>query len=288
MYDPFYRDETARRTFFDRYAFTAEVSFRPVSPLQTEGLATGLDPFGLSLRFDYQLAQRFDLSVLMDAAGSASGRKLSVNWVALKYYRTVETRDYAFRLAVDPSFDGRSGFPQMDLAFLYTSFMTPTLSTDFGIGVRRVRIGYQQIINTPPPVIDPDDPIITPPPSTREVIRTRAIGWEMHLMMNYNLLFDLAGSNLFVTLLGEGGTYDLVEWSPEDSNTPNPGNLNEEDARSTLTFRGGVLWARTGLDWERPNYQLAPFLGVPLLQWAPNDGEWPTARLRVGVRFMLR
>ena len=273
LYDPFYRNETARRVFFDRYAFTAEVSYRPAGSLQDDGFPSpNADPLALALRFDYQLGQRFDLSVLMDAVGGTSGRKLSVSWIALKYYRTVDRQDYAFRLAVDPASDGRVGFPQMDLAFLYTSLMTPALSTDFAIGLRRIRIGYQQL--------DPDEPLATVTQADREVVRTRALGWEVHVMSTYNILFDPAGSNLFVTFLGEGGRYDLVELGAV---APTP-----ENTRSTTTFRGGVFWIRTGIELDRPNYQLAPYLAVPVKQWAPTEGVWPTSRLHVGLRLMLR
>jgi len=284
IYDPFYRDETARRTFFDRYAFTGEISYRPAGLLQSDGLRTpGADPLGLSFRFDYQFATRFDLSVLMDAAGNTSGRTLSINWIALKYYRTVEVTDYALRLAVDPSSDGRSGFPQMDFAFLYTTLMTPDLSTDFAVGLRRVRIGYHQLVPTDPlPPPDPDDPIVSAQPADLEVLRSRARGWEMHMMMSYNIHFDPAGSNLFVTFLGEGGKYDLVEWTSSTE-------ITSEDAdRSVLDYQGGILWVRSGLEIERPSYQFKPFLSIPLAQWAPEAGEWPRSRLHIGVQMMLR
>ena len=291
VYDPFYRDETARRIFFDRYAFTAEVSYRPAGFIQGDGdiPSPNADPLALGLRFDYQLASSFDLSILMDAVGGISGRQLSINWVALKYYRTVETEDYAFRLAVDPSSDGRAGFPQMDLAFLYTSLVAPTVSTDFALGLRRVRIGYQQLVRVDAPPPDVNDPLVTTAPE-RELIRTRALGWEVHLMMTYNILFDPAGSNLFVTLLGEGGRYDLIELGAVRGRAGPLGenDLGEDAPRATTRFRGGVVWARTGLEIDRPSYQFAPYLAVPLQQWKPREGEWPRARLHIGVRFMIR
>ncbi|QXD15478.1 hypothetical protein GQ464_000555 [Rhodocaloribacter litoris] len=286
VYDPFYRDETARRIFFDRYALTAEVSYRPAGFIQSDGdiPSPNADPFALGLRFDYQLSSRFDLAILMDAVGGTAGRKLAVNWVALKYYRTVDTQDYAFRLAVDPASEGRVGFPQMDLAFLYTSPASPTLTTDFALGLRRIRIGYQQLVRLEVPPPDPDDPVVTTP-ADRALIRTRALGWEAHLMMSYNILFDPAGSNLFVTFLGEAGRYDLIELGEVG---PDGRLVDADGERTTTRFRGGVIWVRTGLEFDRPAYQIAPYMAVPLRQWHPDEGEWPSARLHIGARLMLR
>ncbi|GIV57567.1 MAG: hypothetical protein KatS3mg042_0480 [Rhodothermaceae bacterium] len=286
VYDPFYRDETARRIFFDRYALTAEVSYRPAGFIQADGdiPSPNADPLAVGLQFDYQLSDRFDLGILVDAVGGTVGRQLTVNWVMLKYYRTSELRDYAFRLAIDPSSDGRVGFPQMDLAFLYTTPASPVVMTDFALGVRRVRIGYQQLVRLEVPPPDPGDPIVTAP-ADRALIRTRALGWEMHLMMTYNILFDPAGSNLFVTLLGEVGRYDLIELGQVG---PDGKLVGTDGERTTTHFRGGVIWARTGLEFDRPSYQVAPYLAVPLQQWSPDEGEWPRARLHVGARLMLR
>ncbi len=286
LYDPFYRDESARRTFYDGYALTAEASYRPAGFIQGNGdlPSPNADPLALSLRFDYELSSRLDLGFLIDAVGGTAGRQLTVNWVTLKYFRTVDTQDYAFRLAVDPSADGQVGFPQMDLGFLYTSLVSPTLSTDFGFGVRRVRIGFQKFVRLDAVPIDPEDPLVTSQPPEQDVIRTRALGWEMRLMTTYNLLFDPAGSNLFVTFLGEAGRYDLIEL----------GSVREDvvdetaEPASRRVFRGGVAWVRTGIELERPGFQFAPYLAVPMAQWAPSEGQWPSARLHVGVRFMLR
>ena len=286
LYDPFYRDETARRTFFDRYALSAEVSYRPAGFIQGNGdlPSPNADPLAVSVRFDYELSKMFNLGFLIDAVGGTAGRQLTVNWVTLKYFRTVDTRDYAFRLAVDPSADGQVGFPQMDLAFLYTSLVTPALSTDFGIGVRRVRIGFQQFIRLDSPPPDPLDPLVTSQPPAQDVIRTRALGWEIHAMTTYNILFDPAGSSLFVTLLGEAGRYDLIALGSVRSEAADV----SAGGPSRTRFQGGVVWARTGIKLERPGFQLAPYLAVPMGQWTPSEGRWPSSRLHVGVRFMIR
>ena len=94
---------------------------------------------------------------------------------------------------------------------------------------------------------------------------------------SYNILFDPAGSNLFVAVLGQGGNYDLVEWAESES-----------DDRSASAYRGGVIWLRSGLEIERPGYRFAPYLSLPVKHWQPSSGEWPTPRAHVGIRLMLR
>ncbi len=280
LFDPFYRDEIARRTFYDRYAFTADVSYRPAGTVQGDGLPATSGDLGVSFRFDYQLGPRFDLGALVDASGSNNGRTLALNWIVLKYYGTAETSDYALRLAVDPSADSRSGFPQADLAFLYTSPLGPAFTSDFALGMRRVRIGFQELV---PVEVEPPgegDPLVTP--LTRfEATYARAVGWEVHALMRYNMLFDPAGSNMFVALLGESGDYTLLEWGPGTATT------SDTAARTTTSYRGGVIWARFGLELQRPSYRLAPYAALPVQQWAPAE-DGPRARFHAGVQLMLR
>lgn len=284
MFDPFYRGETAVRTFHNQYAVTAELSFRPPGLLQGESSLSapgvGVNPLGLSLNVDYQLGSRLDLGAFIDATGSAAGRTLGLSWITLKYFKHQEGTDYAIRLALDPSSDGRSGFPQADLGFLYTSALSPQVTADFAFGVRRVQIGFQELVPSEPVPLDPGDPVVTAPGASNELLRGRARGWEVHASWSHNILFDPAGSNLFVALLAEGGTYDMVEWKAESG--------GGESARSITEYRGGTLWARSGIEIERPGYQLAPFLSIPFRQWEPNEGEWPKARVRLGLSLMLR
>ncbi len=265
MFDPFYRGESASRTFYDSYAVTAELSYRPRGLLQGDdavggGLASGIgsDPVGLNLLFEYQLTPSLDAGAYVDASGSAAGRTLGINWLQLKYFRHEEGTDYAIRLAVDPSSDARGGFPQMDLGFLYESLLSPTVSTDFAIGVRRVHVGFQELT------------------TDNLLLRNRAIGWEMHVSTSYRIVFDPAGSNMFIHGLVQGGSYDLVEW------------VAGQAERSSTDYQGGVIWLRSGLDIKRPSYQFEPYLSIPVSQWAPSEGEWPRNRARVGVRFMIR
>lgn len=291
--DPFYRNETARRDFFDRYALTGEVSYRS-GGAQEEGLTAASD-LAFRASFDYELFSRLDLGVIVEAVGGDGGRRVALSWLVLKYYHHLETSDYAFRVAVDPSSGGQVGFPQVDIAFLYTSLFTPLLSSDFALGVRRVNLGYVQFV--PPERLPADGPLyLRPQPSLRF---TRALGTELHLMLNYNLHFDPAGSNLFFGLLGEGSEYDVIETERPQGGLGGDlvpiGNAEGLDGSvSAVTetrtpFRGGVIWARAGLEFKRPSYQISPFMAVPLQQWQPDDDEqWPQARLHVGLQMMLR
>lgn len=286
--DPFYRTETARRDFYDHLALTGEISYRNGATLQDDGIAAASD-LALRLRLDYQVAPRLDVGAVFDAVGGNGGRRVMLSWVVLKYYRYFEQSDYAFRLAVDPSSDGLVGFPQVDVAFLYTSLLSPLLSTDFAMGVRRVNLGYAQI---QPPALPEGGPFVFKPRTS--VLVTRALGSELHLMMNYNLHFDPAGSNLFIGLLGEGGQYELVETERgREAGGGALGDLETIDAGGSAVeqrtpFRGGAVWARGGIEFKRPSYQILPFVSVPLQQWNPEDGDWPVARLHAGVQLMLR
>lgn len=282
MFDPFYRGELAARTFYDTYALTAELTYRPPGFLQADetigGASPGIgaEPIGLNLLFEYRLASAVDVGAYIDASGNAAGRSLDLSWLMLKYHRHRDGVDYAVRLAVDPSSDARGGFPQMDLGFLYGAALAPTVSTDFGIGVRRVRMGFQELVPVTPEPMDDNafEPI--PPSPVTELLRGRAVGWELHMTTSYRVVFDPGGSNLFLLALAQTGSYDLVEWTVADGN------------RTTTGYRGGVVLLRSGLEISRPSYVFMPYLSVPLTQWAPDSGEWPSSRARIGVRFMLR
>lgn len=284
MFDPFYRGETAVRTFYDQYAVTAELSYRPSGLFQSHSSISsptvGLNPIGLNVHIDYQLSNHLDLGAFVDATGSAAGRTLGLSWVTLKYFKNQEGTDYAIRLALDPSSDGRSGFPQADLGFLYTSALSNQVTSDFAIGIRRVQIGFQEIVPSVPSPINPGDPIVKSPGATNELLRGRARGWEVHASWSYNILFDPAGSNMFISMMAEGGTYDMLEWMV--GTDANPENRSQTD------YRGGTVWVSSGIEIERPSYQFAPFLSVPFRQWAPSEGEWPTSKVRLGLRLMLR
>lgn len=286
MFDPFYRGESAVRSFYERTAVAAELSYRPPGLLQADATPSGtvsnigVDPIGLNIRFEYKLNARFDAGMFVDATGNGAGRALDLSWIMLKYFKHQEGTDYAIRLAIDPSSDGRSGFPQADLAFLYTAPMSATVTSDFGIGIRRVQIGFQELVPSTPVPVQPGDPMVSAPGAANEVLRGRARGWEVHVSWSHNILFDPAGSNLFFALLAEGGTYDMVEWIVDQD--------AKQNNRRVTDYKGGVIWIRSGLKIERPSYQFTPFLAIPFRQWAPSEGEWPRARVRLGLSFMLR
>ena len=297
QYDQLYRSEQSQRTFYGGYALTAEVAYRNAGSLQGEGLQVlESNPLGLSFRLDYQFSRRLDLSAVVDAAGNSTRRGLSLSWLVFKYYEQREGSSFALRLAVDPSFDGRVGFPQIDIAWLSSTMVTPLSSTDFAFGLRRVRLGYEQWVLAEPGLSNGfvlhGDGIL---PSTRndlDVIYTRALGWEFHLMFGYNFRIDPAGSNIFVSLLGQAGNYDLLETSYDE---PFLGMLDlaaatslRQEITTSRDYLGGAVWARAGIEFNRPNFQILPYIGLPLRQWVPGDGDWPRSRRQVGVRLMLR
>ena len=286
IYDPFYRNESARRPFYDGFALTGEVSYRPLGELQGEDPTLDANPLGLALRLDYELNDHLDVGAIVDASGA--GRTLSWSWVVLTYHRTQDYDDYAFRLALDPSSDGRVGFPQADLAFVASSLLSPIFSSDFALGLRRVQRGYRQYLPLDP--ADADDGV-TPPatPRTYEVNYNRAFGWEVHLMMNYSLHLSPSGTKFYAGLVADRGQYEVHRMANGDVVTPGLASAKGADDTTRVVredYRGGVLWLRPGFEYSRPTFRLTPFLNVPLVQWTP-DGH-PRARPHLGVSLMLR
>ncbi len=284
MHDALYREETARRVFFDTYALSGEIAYRPTaaSPRDGEGTAPGVDPLGLSFRFDYQLAQQLDLGAIVGTTGGRTGRSLSVNWVVLKYYQYEQGVDYSFRLAVDPASGGLAGFPQMDAALIVTSPLTPRLFNDVALGVRRVRTGYDRWVRLESEA--PDAPAF-------DAVRTQVTGWELHAMVSYGLHFDPAASNVFVTFLAEAGDYHLLETdaAPEEATDETAAAPPVPSADPLVTdYQTGVLWIRSGLEINRPGFRISPFIGLPLAQWSTEPDETLRARLSAGLRLMLR
>ncbi len=291
--DPFYRGETARRAFFDGYALSGQIAYRPTGATAArEGTPrAGVDPLGLTFRFDYQLASQLDLGAILDASGGRNGRALSVSWVVLKYYDYAEGTDIAFRLAVDPASDGLVGFPQMDVALLTTSLLTPFITNDLAVGMRRVRMGYERWVRSDSDEKATADYAPAPGPDF-DVVYTRVMGWELHLMTSYKYHFDPAGSYISFSLLAEGGEYELYEASRSDEAPGAAGPAGAGEAASepalTTTFQSGVLWLRSGIEYSRPSYQVNPFIGIPVVQWISTDEEGVRARLNAGLRLTIR
>lgn len=283
VHDPFYQSETARRAFYDGLAATGEVSYRTNTSVT---LPSTTPAIGLSFRLHYRLTPRIDLNAFWDAAGTTTGRTIVLSWVGLKYYWTVDGFDYAFRLAVDPASDGRVGFPQLDVAFISTRAFSPILSSDFAVGVRRVRKGFRQFVPAESALVE-DGPLVVAPNAPSQFIDTRALGMELHFMWSYNLIFDPAASNLFVSVMGEGGQYSLFETTFEGVQPDiADADLEDENELGATDYRGGVVWMRSGIEYNRPSYQVIPFMSIPLKQWAPEDDE--PARMQLGLRLMLR
>jgi hypothetical protein len=279
--DPFYQDESARRDFFGGLAVSGEVGYRPASLLQPA--AEGQAPSGalaLSAQLDYALHPQVDLSAIVDLSGGVGRGPVGLSWVVVKPYWHNESTDYALRIAVDPVSEGGLGFRQTDVAFLATASLSPTLTHDLALGVRRVRTGYE---TRPLDEADADGGSVSELIGDGE--RVRVLGQELHGAWGYNVLFDPAGSRLSFQLLAEAGDYKLLSTSAP------PLDLGTEAGEERV--RGGVGWLRAGIELNRPSYLLAPYVTIPLLTWADVRGE-PVRhgprpdRARIGVRLTLR
>jgi hypothetical protein len=297
--DPSYGGETARRAFYGGFALSGEAAYRDADLL---GLADAGAPAGavaLSGRLDYALLPQVDLSLVADFSGGVGRGPLGLSWVVVKPYWHNEMTDYAVRLAVDPAAEGRLGFRQTDVSFLSTTALSPEVTSDFSLGVRRVRTGYIDAlaldeqafgVRSTPGLPDPDAPTDGPSGPVLAALATdpagvRLVGQELRASWGYNVLFDPAGSRLAFGLTGEVGDYALVS---SGTDAPDGG-----ETAGVERIQSGIGWARAGLEFSRPTYQLAPFLSVPLVTWATVRGE-PVRhgprpeKLRLGLRVTLR
>jgi hypothetical protein len=198
----------------------------------------------------------------------------------VKPYWFNDNTDYAVRIAVDPASEGGLGFRQTDVAFLTTTTHAPTVTSDFAIGLRRVRTGYTADEATLEQAL-PESP---EPAGSASLLaaegQVRVIGREVHATWGYNVLFDPAGSHLAVALLAEAGDYRLIPTGTETES-------GEDRVRS------GIGWLRAGVEWSRPSYLISPYMAIPLVTWADVQGE-PVRngprpeRTRFGLRLMLR
>src|SRR5690606_36412156 len=169
---------------------------------------------------------------------------------------------------------------QMDVALLSTRMLSPVFTNDFALGLRHVRMGFRQFV--PGAQTTSGEPAF---------LNTQALGLEVHAMSSYNVIFDPASSNLFVSLVAEAGQYSLFE-SPlfQDPylQVPVLSQSAPEEGFAEEKYRGGVVWVRSGIEYNRPSYQFLPFLNVPLKQWKPREGNWHEVRIHIGFRLMLR
>lgn len=283
--DPFYRGEAAQRAFEGGFAVSAEAAIRDTDLLGVAEPGAPASPLALSGRLDYALLPQVDLSLVADLSGGVGRGPLGLSWVVVKPYWRNERTDYAVRVAVDPASEGGLGFRQTDVAFLSTTALSPDVSTDVTLGIRRVRTGYTSALDTTGALDLGGDAgsLFRPGPDGDGV---RVVGQELRVSWGYNVVFDPAGSRLSIGFVGEAGDYALVRAPGDGGAAEAAGGLRER-------IRSGIGWLRTGLEFSRPSYQFAPFLSVPLVTWADVRGE-PVRygprpeKLRAGVRVTLR
>lgn len=282
--DPFYQDESARRDFYGGIALSGEVGYRQGSLLQPASeVGSAAGTLALSAQLDYALLPQVDLSAIIDLSGGVGRGPVGLSWVILKPYWHNEGTDYAVRIAVDPASEGSLGFRQTDVAFLSTSALSPTLVSDFAVGLRRVSAGYD---TNPLNVVEADPDGAFTAALIANTDRVRLIGKELHASWGYNAVFDPGGSRISVALLGEAGDYTLVSAHATADETG-------QETASEERVRSGIAWLRTGLEFSRPSYQLAPYISVPLVTWASVRGE-PVRhgprpdRARFGLRVTFR
>jgi len=307
MDDPFYRDETARRDFYDGIAVTGRFHYRPAGTITSgstpmlsmvpgssgmnvhEGAATTTQTgsIGLTFSLDYELAQQLDVSAVFDAIGGTPGSSLSLSWVSIKRYWFANGTDFALRLAFDPRPANTStaslGLRQIDLAAMIHAGIRKNVSVDMLAGVRQVRIGFERLVSTGS---------ITPALAEvgeqqafhSDLTLTRAAGYELHLLVQTNVHFNKADSHIFAAALFEGGRYDLEEHL---LSVLARGDTDLEKSE----YAGHVLWLRSGVRWNRPSYQIAPFLSFPMALWKTGDDQLDgrgRVRTSLGVSLTLR
>jgi len=297
--DPFYQEETARRGFYDGFAVQADVAYRGNEPTVASGAA--VRPLALGLRLDYALARQLDVSAVFDVSSGldagANGSPVRLSWVVVKPYWRHGHTDYAIRVAVDPSADGGFGFRQTDIAYLSSSNLSPMLSTDLVLGLRRTRVGFERL------EISSDTRLASLLPATQrtlpEIVRSRATGIEGHFMWGYRFFLHPGGTHIFTTFSGEAMAYTLITSTLNTEDTA-PRDLNDApagDAAITLTdegrLRGGVGRLHVGAEYTRPSFIVAPYVSLPLFRVVEFEGDSRTwgPRLdhtRLGLRFTVR
>ena len=277
--DPFYRGEAAQRSFDGEFAVSAEAAVRDADLLGVAEPGTPASPLAFSGRVDFALLPQVDLSLVADLTGGVGRGPMGLSWVVVKPYWRNESTDYAIRVAVDPASEGGLGFRQTDVAFLSATTLSPDVTTDVALGIRRVRTGYTLAADAVVAGEIGADAFLTTAAGEDGV---RVVGQELRVSWGYNVVFDPAGSRLALGLVAEAGDYALVR----------AGGPTEDD-RGRERIRSGIGWLRAGLEFSRPAYQLAPFMSIPLVTWADVRGE-PVRygprpeKLRAGIRVMLR
>ena len=289
--DPSYGGETARRGFYGGFALSGEAAYRDADLIGFAG-SGALADLALSARLDYALLPQVDLALVADLSGAAQNGRMGLSWVVVKPYWHNEGTDYAVRLAVDPVNEGGLGFRQTDVAFLSTTALSPTVTTDLSLGVRRLRTGYSSVAGDAAVVEPTSEGVATEArvASDGGPTRSRLVGQSLRASWGYNVLFDPAGSRLTFGLLAEAGDYTVVATHGPDEAAD---GLSTREQESSDEVRSGVGWIRAGLEFSRPAYQLAPFASVPVVTWADVQGESVRhgprlEKFRLGLRVTLR
>jgi hypothetical protein len=293
--DPFYQEETARRGFFDGFALQADLAYRGMQPLVAIGAT--VSPLALSMRFDYALTQHVDISAVVDASsgfdGSVERAPARISWLIIKPHWRDGQSDYAVRLAVDPAGDGGFGFRQTDLAFVSTTYLSPTLSTDMAVGIRRVRAGFERVEFQDEPVDRASYQLALADDPRPEIIRSRASGTEIHVMWGYRYWLNPSGSHVVTTVSAEGMQYALIS----TSSVAQDGSALEDAGRGLDSPEGrtwgGMARLNLGIEYSRPSFLLTPHFGLPLFRWIQLPDETvafgPRAdHSRFGLRVTLR
>ncbi len=294
--DPAYGGETARRGFYGGFALSGEASYQDAEVGAT-GAAAGSD-LSLSARLDYALLPQVDLALVADLTGGVQNGPLGLSWVVVKPYWHNEMTDYALRVAIDPASEGGLGFRQTDVTFLSTTALTPNVTSDLSVGLRRVRTGYTPLDEQDlPGAAEPTADVF----SVAQIVaaepteRARLVGQEIRGSWGYNVLFDPAGSRFALGLVAEAGDYAIVHTRFNMDPLVGGGEAvaDEEDQSNADRIRVGTGWVRAGLEFSRPSYQVAPFVSLPVVRWSDNEVgpelEGPRVqRFKFGLRLTLR
>ncbi|MEM1115187.1 MAG: hypothetical protein AAF845_06945 [Bacteroidota bacterium] len=289
--DPSYGGETARRAFYGGFAVSGEAAYRDGDLLGVPRFATAGSDLALAARLDYALLPQVDVAVVADLMNGVRNGSTGLSWVIVKPYWRNEMTDYAVRVAVDPASEGGLGFRQTDVTFLSTTALSPAVTSDLTLGVRRVRTGYVRVDESAF-VESPDDLGGSARLAASGPERERLVGQEVRASWGYNVLFDPAGSRLTLGLAAEAGDYAIVRSGGPTFSTDDAGADPEAEPASER-IRSGIGWMRMGMEFSRPDYQLAPFVSLPVVTWADVQGD-PVRhgprpeKVRFGLRVTLR
>ena len=292
--DPAYGGETARRGFYGGFALSGEASYDGANLVGDPGTTPGSN-LSLAARLDYALLPQVDLALVADLTGGVRNGPLGLSWVVVKPYWHNEMTDYAIRVAVDPASEGGLGFRQTDVTFLSTTALSPLVTSDLSVGVRRVRTGFATLSEDD--IVEPADPEPAAFAARIGLVgdpqRERLVGQEVRASWGYNVLFDPAGSRFALGLVAEAGDYAIVRTQLRAAPASGDGEAFEEEETGSRRIRSGTGWLRAGVEFSRPAYQLAPFVSVPVVRWSDTQGgaglEGPRVqRVKAGLRLTLR